>query len=110
MLLQTLLQLNILILATPALAGWTLLPPSHPGDVRAACVAGPGRTAEAVAPRTEQAEAGRTALAPRPQPAMLPPLIVPAAAAPVNEVAAFVAAPAAALTLFNPFPHAARAP
>ena len=29
MLFQTLVQLNILILATPALAGWSLLPPVH---------------------------------------------------------------------------------
>lgn len=37
MLLQTFLQLNILILATPALAGWSLLPPVH-GTVRVACI------------------------------------------------------------------------
>jgi hypothetical protein len=39
MLLQTFVQLNILLLAAPALAGWTALPLSHSLMAQAACVA-----------------------------------------------------------------------
>ena len=63
MLLQTLLQINILILATPALAGWTLMPLAQPGAVRAACVVWQGRTTEAVAPKSEQDRGGDQASA-----------------------------------------------
>jgi len=38
MLFQTLVQLNILILATPALAGWSLLPPAHGVTVHAVSI------------------------------------------------------------------------
>ena len=47
MLLQTLVQLNLLILATPALAGWVLLPLSQPSVVRA-CVVTQIQSVEAV--------------------------------------------------------------
>jgi len=108
MLLQTLLQLNLLLLTTPALAGWTLMPLAQPGAVRAACVVWQGRAVEAVAPRTGPAEAARTLA--RPQPVVLPRLVKPATARPADQVPIFQAAPTAALVSFNPFPHATRAP
>jgi len=108
MFLQTLVQLNILILTTPALAGWTLMPLAQPGAVRAACVVWQGRAVEVAAPKAGPAE---TAQAPaRRQPVVLPRLVAPAAARPVDQVPIFQAAPTAALVSFNPFPHATRAP
>ena len=56
MLFQTLVQLNILILATPALAGWIALPMAQPGVVRAACVVLQIRAVEAAAPKQSPAE------------------------------------------------------
>ena len=65
MLLQTFLQLNILILATPALAGWSLLPPVH-GTMRVACIAWQYRAAEMpTAAVTETRQAKRTAVVAR---------------------------------------------
>ncbi len=108
MFLQTLVQLNILILATPALAGWTLMPLAQPGAVRAACVVWQGRTTEAVAPKPEQTVQARRAV--RPQPFILPRLVTPGTATPADQAPAFVVAPPAVLASFNPFPHATRAP
>ena len=73
MFLQTLVQLNILILATPALAGWTLMPLAQPGAVRAACVVWQGRTAGSgraqSRSRRRQSRTRQAALrAPRPSP------------------------------------------
>ena len=110
MFLQTLVQLNILILATPALAGWTLVQTTQPGVVRAACVVWQGRTAEAVAPKAEQTESVQTRLAVRPRPLLLPRLVTPGTAKPIDQMPTFFVAPAAALLSFNPFPHATRAP
>lgn len=101
MLFQTLVQLNILILATPALAGWSLLPPVHGVT---GCVAGIvwHRAAEAPVLKTaavnETRQASRMAIVPR-----LPlPALVPAAAG--------VPAPRSAFASFSIPPHAARAP
>lgn len=100
MLFQTLVQLNILILATPALAGWSLLPPVHGA---AGCVAGIvwHRVSEAPAPKaaaTETGSATRTAVVARlPLPALVP-------------AAADVPAPRPAFASFSIPPHAARAP
>ena len=110
MFLQTLLQLNILILATPALAGWAFMPLTQPGAVRAACVVWQGRTVEAVAPKSEQVEAAKTRQAARPQPLVLPRLVTPGVVRPADQAPVFLAAPPAALVSFNPFPHATRAP
>ncbi len=110
MFLQTLVQLNLLILATPALAGWTLMPLAQPGAVSAACVVWQGQTVEAVAPRSEQADLVQSRRAARPQTLVMPPLVTPAAVRPVNQGSASSAAPTVALVSFNPFPHAARAP
>lgn len=101
MLFQTLLQLNILILATPALAGWSLLPPVHGVT---GCVAGIvwHRAAETPVPRmaaaNEMRQATRTAVVTR--------LPLPAPVSP----AAGVPAPRPAFALFSVPPHAARAP
>lgn len=108
MFLQTLVQLNILILTTPALAGWTLMPLAQPGAVRAACVVWQGRAVEAVAPKADPAETVRTQA--RPQPIILPRLVAPATARSVAQVPILQATPTAALISFNPFPHATRAP
>jgi len=108
MFLQTLVQLNILILATPALAGWTLMPLAQPGAVRAACVVWQSQTVEAVTPKAEQAQTVQTRAA-RPQPLVLPRLVSPVTARPSDETPALFVVPAA-LVSFNPFPHATRAP
>ena len=110
MFLQTLVQLNILILATPALVGWTLMPLTQPGAVRAACVVWQGRTVEAVAPKSEQVEVAKTRQAARPQPLILPRFVSPSAARPAHQALAFFVAPTVAPASFNPFPHATRAP
>ncbi len=110
MFLQTLLQLNILILATPTLAGWTLMPLTQPGAVRAACVVWQGRTAEVVAPKPERAESAQTTRAAHPHPLVLPRFMTPSIAKPMAQAPAFLAAPTAALISLNPFPHATRAP
>jgi len=108
MFLQTLVQLNILILTTPALAGWTLMPLAQPGAVRAACVVWQGRAAEAVAPKSGPAETVQTSA--RPHTIVLPRFVTPATAKPADQVPLFRAVPPAALVSFNPFPHATRAP
>ena len=98
MLLQTFLQLNILILATPALAGWSLLPPVQ-GTVRVACIVWQYRAAERPTPTvtvTETRQAKRTAVVAR----RLTP--IPAATT--------ATAPCVALASLPAFPHAARAP
>lgn len=110
MFLQTLVQLNILILATPALAGWTLMPLAHPGAVRAACVVWQFRAAEAAAPKANQIRTVQARRTTHPQPMVLPRLGTPSILLPTDQVAAFVAVPVAALVSFNPFPHATRAP
>jgi hypothetical protein len=100
MLLQTLVQLNLLILATPALAGWTLMPLAHSGSVHAVGIVWQYRGIKTPAPTAETQAAARqvklpAAAAPRPIPV---------------KPAVFAAVPAAALSICNPFPHAARAP
>ncbi len=97
MLLQTLLQLNLLILATPALAGWSALPVFH-GDACLAGIVWQYRAVEAAAPVTEALLAVHQAkIAPVPLPA-------PA------DMRVSAPAPDAALIFQCPFPHAARAP
>ena len=108
MLLQTLLQLNILILTTPALAGWTLMPLAQPGAVRASCIVWQGRAVEAAAPKAGSVETVRTLA--HPLPVVPPRLVALDTALPVDQVPIFQAAPTAALVSFNPFPHATRAP
>ena len=64
MLFQTLVQLNILILATPALAGWSLLPPVHGAAVHAVCIVRHRtETAPNVAATTEIRQAKHVVLA-----------------------------------------------
>ena len=102
MLFQTLVQLNILILATPALAGWSLLPPVHGVT---GCAAGIvwHRTAETLtlktAAATETRPATRTAVVTR----LSLPTPLPSAAVPA-------AAPQTVLISLPVLPHAARAP
>ncbi len=110
MFLQTLVQLNILILATPALAGWALTPLAQPGTGRAACVAWQGRMTEVVAPKPKQTETVQTRLAVYPQTLVLPRLVTLCAAMPVDQAPAFFVAPMSAFVSFNPFPQATRAP
>ena len=99
MLLQTILQLNILILATPALAGWSLLPPAHPGLAHAAGIVRQYRATELNAPKTVTLTQVRQAM----------PAAAPLCSAPAKP-AVCAAIPAPALRVCNPFPHAARAP
>ena len=100
MLLQTLVQLNILILATPALAGWSVLPVAHVGAFRAVGIVWQYRGIEAPVPKAAAQAVARQAKLP---PAALP---NPLPAKP----AVFAAVPTAALRICNSFPHAARAP
>ena len=102
MLLQTFLQLNILILATPALASWSLLPPAHPGLAHAAGIIRQYRVSEPNAPKTVtltqvRRASGRLPSAPSPAPVLVRPV-------------AFAAIPTTTLRTCNSFPHAARAP
>jgi len=102
MLLQTFLQLNILILATPALAGWSLLPPVHAGTVRAVGIVRQYRASEPNALKTVtltqvRQASGRPSAAPSPAPVSVRPAV-------------FAAVPTPAIRTCNPFPHAARAP
>ncbi len=102
MLLQTLLQLNILILATPALAGWSLLPPAHPGLAHAVGIvwhyrASEPNTLKTVTLTQVRQVSGRPSATPLPVPVLVRPAI-------------FAAVPTATLRTCNPFPHAARAP
>ena len=109
MLLQTLVQLNILILATPALAGWTYAAGS--AGRRARRLRGlQGRAVETVAPKPNRWRQSRTRNGCVRSPLVLPRFAVPSAARPADQVSAFFAAPTAALVSFNPFPHATRAP
>lgn len=102
MLLQTFLQLNILILATPALAGWSLLPPSHPGLAHVAGIVWQYRVSEpntrgTTAPTQVRQVSRRAAAGPSPVPVSV-------------RSAVFAAVSTAALRTCNPFPHATRAP
>lgn len=102
MLLQTILQLNILILATPALAGWSLLTPAQPGLAHAAGIVRQYRANGLNAPKTltltqVRQVCGHPPAAPLPAPVLA-------------RSAAFTAVPTAMLRTCNPFPHAARAP
>ena len=110
MFLQTLVQLNILILATPALAGWTLMHTAQPGAVRAVCVVWQCRTVEAVAPKADKVQSAQRLMTAHPQPLVLPRLTTPTLAVPSDQVPAFAAAPTAALLSLNPFSHTTRAP
>ena len=107
--LQSLVQLQILICAVPALAGWMLAPTAQPMLTRVACVAYLPAPVEAVAPApTEQ----RAKPAPRAtvRQARPPRLTVSVPARPASEITwSLVPFPAAA-TSGNPFPHATRAP
>jgi len=102
MLFQTFLQLNILILATPVLAGWSLLPPAHPGPAHAAGIVWQYRASEPNTPtaltltQVRQAS-GRSSAVPPSVPVLVRPAV-------------FAAVIPAALRTCNPFPHAARAP
>ena len=110
MFLQTLLQLNILILATPALAGWNLMPLAQPGAVHAACVVWQYRSIETIAPKTERVQAEETQKAERSQLVVMPCATATSVVRLLPRMAAFTSAPAAILSSCNPFPQATRAP
>ena len=110
MFLQTLVQLNILILATPALAGWIALPMAQPGMVQAACVVLQSRTAEAVAPKRTPVEVVRRSHGAIPLPAILPRFTALLAERAADTPILFVTAGPASVASFRPFPHAIRAP
>ncbi len=110
MLFQTLVQLNILMLATPALAGWSLLPLAQPGVVRAACVGFQGRTVEAIAPKVVTAETVHGQRTVPPQDAVSSHFAVPFVIRPTAQSSTFVVTTSAIVVSFNPFPHATRAP
>ena len=111
MLFQTLVQLNILILATPALAGWIALPMAQLGVVRAACVVLQIRAVETVAPKQSPAETpSKTAATARPVPLLLPRFVLASNARAGDQKVNFLTVPSAAIAAFHPFPHAIRAP
>ena len=107
MLLQTFVQLNILLLAAPALAGWAMSPVAHPMLAQAAQVA--FQPAARQAEPTAQAAAERQA-SPSQSPVTLRPVAIVAAYADATPLPATPASAAHLVTLFNPFPHATRAP
>ena len=111
MLFQTLVQLNILILATPALAGWIALPMAQPGVVRAACVVLQIQAVETVAPKQSPAETpSKTAATTRPVPLLLPRFVLASSERAVDLKGNFLAVTPVAIAAFHPFPHAIRAP
>ena len=107
MLLQTFVQLNILLLAAPALAGWVMSPVAYPTLAQAAQVV--------FQPAARQAEPTAQAVEDRHAPLPLSPVITQPAAPMVkcSDAMPLLTPPASAapiVTLFNPFPHATRAP
>ena len=108
MLLQTLVQLNILFLAAPALAGWVASPVAHPMFAQAAqAIFQPAVWRAEATPRT--VEAHRASGAASQRSAVTRPFAMMADSAGTSEpVPAAPAEPAVAL--FNPFPQATRAP
>ena len=109
MLLQTFVQLNILFLAAPALAGWALSPAAHPMLAQAARVVSQ--------PAVRQAGATPQAIAAHPvppqafeRPAVTPPFVVAAHLPALSPLPTLPAPAEPAAALFHPFPHAARAP
>ena len=107
--LQSLVQLQILICAVPALAGWMLVPTAQPMLARVACVAYLPAPVEAVAPTPAEQRAR-----PAPRAAIRqtrpPRLTVSVPARPASEITSFLPPVVAAATSGNPFPHATRAP
>ena len=110
MFLQTLVQLNILILATPALAGWIALPMTQPGVVRAACIALEIRAVEATTLKRSPAEAQSRAAAVRRVPLMPARFALASIGRPVNQSCGFADMPSVVIASFCPFPYAIRAP
>lgn len=107
MLFQTLLQLNILIYATPALAGWMVAPLGHAGPVRQVSLVWQMRTVEAAPPKAEAPVRQERLRAVRLCPVAA---VRPVSVRPVNQPVVFIDAPTARLASFHPFPHAIRAP
>ncbi|MGI4790487.1 MAG: hypothetical protein ACRYFS_16745 [Janthinobacterium lividum] len=96
------MQLNILILATPALAGWSILPPTH------ATIAGivwQYRGVETTAPKTEVQTKVREASR-HPSAALSRTFSLPVH----QPMAVFAPGRTAALISNPPFPQATRAP
>ncbi len=110
MLFQTLIQLNILILATPALAGWIALPMAQPGVVRAACVVLQIRAVEAATPKQSPAETSGKAAAVRPIPLAFARFALTSGERPTSQSCGFVDVQAVRIAAFCPFPYAIRAP
>lgn len=98
MLFQTLVQLNILILATPALAGWSLLTPAHFGTVSATCIVWQYRGTQTAAPQSAAVTQARTA-----EPAAAASSAVPLAPVYIRRFAG-------AIVSLPSVPYAARAP
>lgn len=106
--LQTFVQLNILVFAVPALAGWTTLPFAQPLLARA--VVFQAQTVEATAPATTSDAAQTASPAHGPSHAVLP-RFATATFAPSAETRLPFAAPSTAiLPCLHLFPHAPRAP
>ncbi len=107
MLFQTLLQLNILIYATPALAGWVVAPLGHAGPVRQVRLVWQMRAVEAAPPKVEAPVRQERLRAVRVCPVAA---VRPVPVRPVNQPLVFADVPTARLASFHPFPHAIRAP
>ena len=107
--LQSLVQLQILICAVPALAGWMLAPTAQPMLARVACVAFLPAPVEAVAPAPTERRAQPAPRASLRQ-ARPPRLTVSVPARPASGITSFLPPVVAAATSGNPFPHATRAP
>ena len=110
MLFQTLVQLNILILATPALAGWIALPMAQLGVVRASCVVLQIRAVETAAPKQSPAETPSKTAPARPVRLLLPRFALASNERAADQKSNFPVVPSAAIAAFPPFPHAIRAP
>jgi hypothetical protein len=102
MLLQTLVQLNILLLAAPALVGWAIPPAGHPLLMQAARVA----VSLSASPVTEERRAAQAS----PCRAVAQPFVAAERPADVGVSARQPACAVPAAPQPPPFPHAARAP
>ena len=104
MLLQTFVQLNILLMAAPALAGWVVSPVASPMLAQAAQVVflSPVRRVEAT-PQAAQERHTRQPAAQRLTSAR--PLAICS-----RSFATGLSSAEPTIALFSPFPHAARAP
>ena len=108
MLLQTFVQLNILFMAAPALAGWVISPIAHPMLAQAAqVICLPLARQNEATPQAEKRHAPKPAAQ---HPVAVCPLAIADNFATTSSLPASLAFTEAVVNPFDPFPQTARAP